>query len=139
MRELCPCCPSWLECIQGGPADPALFAVWTSAYLGVKITDAVITVPHHFSASQRAALRASAKHGACAHARFMRVTRAALLSHPSDRGPLSRVTCSAGLNILRLLSEPVATALAMNADRQDDSVRGEAPARIHTTARSPGP
>ena len=58
------------------------------AYLGEKITDAVITVPAYFSDSQRQATK--------------------------DAGKI------AGLNVLRIVNEPTAAALAYGLDRKTD-------------------
>lgn len=53
------------------------------AFLGVPVTEAVLTVPAHFTSNQRQALRKAAEH--------------------------------AGLKVLRLINEPTAAALALNA------------------------
>ena len=58
------------------------------AYLGEKVTDAVITVPAYFSDSQRQATK--------------------------DAGKI------AGLNVLRIINEPTAAALAYGMDKENN-------------------
>lgn len=60
------------------------------AYLGEKVTDAVVTVPAYFNDSQRQATK--------------------------DAGTI------AGLNILRIINEPTAAAIAYGLDKQSDKV-----------------
>ncbi|CDS36057.1 Heat shock 70 kDa protein 4 [Echinococcus multilocularis] len=61
------------------------------AYMGEKVTDAVITVPAHFNVSQRQATIDAAK--------------------------------IAGLNVLRLINEPTAAAIAYGMDKRSDRQR----------------
>ena len=58
------------------------------AYLGEKVTDAVITVPAYFNDSQRQATK--------------------------DAGAI------AGLNVIRIVNEPTASALAYGLDKKKD-------------------
>ncbi|MDY6863619.1 MAG: molecular chaperone DnaK [Thermodesulfobacteriota bacterium] len=64
--------------------------VSAEAYLGEKVTDAVITVPAYFNDSQRQATK--------------------------DAGTI------AGLNVLRIINEPTASALAYGLDKKKDEV-----------------
>ena len=61
------------------------------AYLGNKVTDAVITVPAYFNDSQRQATK--------------------------DAGTI------AGLNVLRIINEPTAAAIAYGLDKKDEKER----------------
>jgi molecular chaperone DnaK len=65
------------------------------AYLGDKVTEAVITVPAYFNDSQRQATK--------------------------DAGMI------AGLNVLRIINEPTAAALAYGADKKKEGTLVEAP------------
>lgn len=60
------------------------------AYLGEKVTDAVVTVPAHFNDSQRQATK--------------------------DAGAI------AGLNVLRIINEPTASALAYGLDKKEEAI-----------------
>ncbi|MDY6833553.1 MAG: molecular chaperone DnaK [Chloroflexota bacterium] len=60
------------------------------AYLGEKVTDAVVTVPAYFNDSQRQATK--------------------------DAGAI------AGLNVLRIINEPTASALAYGLDKKEESI-----------------
>ena len=77
-------------------------------YLGTSVSNAVVTVPAYFNDSQRQVSLQPHSRPPSHEPRFFKATK--------DAGQI------AGLNVLRVINEPTAAALAYGLDRSDDKM-----------------